>query len=255
MSRWPQSAITRSGAPRRRAYSMPSESGTQLSWPPQRQRQGQRTRSRSCRGSVAISARPAETVSVCSAGPERNASAISGSRPGGSATPHQPNATVRPSAEPAHASRRRAMSRPGCASPTIESTTSAERLLEEIPGAAASTIPVTASGRRMAARSPTSPPSECPTQGAGSASSASSTARTASANGSTRRRRRQRRCAAVPRELGHDHAPLRGQRGREREPVRRRAAEPVDEHEGRPGAADGVAERGSAVRSLPYPKS
>src|SRR5579884_3675053 len=62
--RWPQPAIVRSGARRRRAYSMPSSSRTQLSLAPHRQRQGQRTRSSCGRGSVASSARPAEPVSV-----------------------------------------------------------------------------------------------------------------------------------------------------------------------------------------------
>ena len=75
------------------------------------------TRSSSVRGSVTSSARPAWRVSVWCAGPARNASAISGSSPSGSATPHQPNATRRPSRERAHACRCGAISRPGCATP------------------------------------------------------------------------------------------------------------------------------------------
>ena len=63
--------------------------------------------------------------------------------------------------------------------------TSPTRLADEIPAAAASTTLPTASGRSAAARSATRPPSECPTHGAGTASSASATASTASAKGSS----------------------------------------------------------------------
>ena len=164
---------------------MPSASGTQLSAAPQRQRHGQATRSRSGRGSERTSARPAESVSVCCGGPARNASAISGSKPAGSATPHQPKASVRPSRERATRRRCGATSFPGCTSPSTVKAASAVRVPEEIPAVAARTIPVTASGRRTAARSATSPPSECPTQGTDTASSCSSTASTASANGSS----------------------------------------------------------------------
>src|SRR5262249_42189279 len=62
--RCPQPAIVRSGAPRRRAYSIPSSTRTQLSLAPQRQRQGHVTRSSSVRGSEASSALPAWRVSV-----------------------------------------------------------------------------------------------------------------------------------------------------------------------------------------------
>ena len=64
ISRWPQSAMTRIGARRRRAYSKPSSTGTCWSRAPQRTSTGQRTRSRSCRGSSRISARPAPIASV-----------------------------------------------------------------------------------------------------------------------------------------------------------------------------------------------
>src|SRR4051794_17326005 len=84
-SRWPQSAIVRSGARSRRAYSIPSASGTQLSFAPHRQRHGQRTSSSRSRGSARINARPAVSVSACWGGPSRNAFASAGSRRRGSA--------------------------------------------------------------------------------------------------------------------------------------------------------------------------
>ena len=53
ISRWPQSAMTRIGARRRRAYSKPSSTGTCWSRAPQRTSTGQRTRSSSCARVVA----------------------------------------------------------------------------------------------------------------------------------------------------------------------------------------------------------
>jgi hypothetical protein len=137
------------------------------------------------RGSVRTSAFPADSVSVCSAGPARNASAISGSNPAGSATPHQPKVSVRPRRERAMRARYGAIAFPGWTSPMAVTSASPIRVADEIPAAAASTTPSTASGRRAAARSATSPPSEWPTHGAGTASSRSATASIASANGSS----------------------------------------------------------------------
>ena len=183
--RCPQSAIVRIGACSRRAYSNPSLSGTQLSCVPQRQRHGQCTRSSSVRGSVATSARPAVTVSVCCRGPSRNHSAISGSKPAGSATPHQPKVSVRPSASARTSAARRPIVRPGFNAPSTATVASPTRVADEMPALAARTMPVTASGRRTAARSATTPPSEWPTERGGQGVLGLGDSSTASANGST----------------------------------------------------------------------
>ena len=59
------------GARSRRAYSKPSPSGTSRSRAPQTRKAGQRTRSRSGRGSSPSRARPALPTSVCCEGPSR----------------------------------------------------------------------------------------------------------------------------------------------------------------------------------------
>jgi hypothetical protein len=180
MRRWPQPAIARSCAPRRRAYSIPSSSLTQLSLAPQRQSTGHVIRSSSVSGSVPSSARPAWRVFVWNAGPVRNASAMAGSSAEASPTPHQPNATRRPSSESAQARRYGATTFPGWTSPIRVTVTRPRRVDEPMPAAAASTTPRTASGRRTAARKETVPPSECPIHTARSAPSASARAKTAS---------------------------------------------------------------------------
>ena len=66
-----------------------------------------------------------------------------------------------------------------------------------------------------------------------------------------RRGRRKPPRAAVARQGGHDHPPLRGESRRDEAPIGRRPAQPVDEHERRPGAADEVAQRRRMVAELP----
>ena len=69
--------------------------------------------------------------------------------------------------------------------------------------------------------------------------------------GVERGRGKERPGPAVARQLGHDHAPSRGQGRGDPQPVRRGAAEAVDEHERRPRAADEVADRGRPVAQFP----
>ena len=138
-------------------------------------------------------------------------------------------------------------SRSGRSRPIQVTVRSPARVAEEIPAAAASTSPVTASGRRTAARRPTRPPSEWPTQGAGSASSCSSTASTASAKGSSVGAAGSAPEPPWPGSSGTITRRAAGEGGRDAPPVRGGAAEAVDEHERRPGAADEVAQRRSAV--------
>ena len=74
-----------------RALLLASATGTMRSRAPARTRQGQRTRSRSMRGSSATSARPALRTSVCKAGPARNPSTAAADSAAGSETSKKPN--------------------------------------------------------------------------------------------------------------------------------------------------------------------
>ena len=73
--------------------------GSWLSRAPQSTSAGQRTRSRSGRTSSRTSAFAALTVSVCHAGPERNASTTSGGSAGGSEAPQRPKTSLFRNAE------------------------------------------------------------------------------------------------------------------------------------------------------------
>ena len=179
------------------------------------------------------------------AAPARNASAIAGSKPGrvGDAPPAERERPP-PAASAPHGG---AAARRGARAAAARARRPSARrraCRTRSPPPRRARARVTASGRCTAARSPTSPPSECPTHGAGSASSCSRTASTASAKRSRDGARGRAARAAVAGKLRDDHAPPAARAaGAIEPPVRRGAAEAVDEHERRPLAADEVAER------------
>ncbi len=251
MRRCPQSAIVRSGARSRRAYSIPSCSGTQLSLAPQRQRHGQVTRWRSSRGSetherlagrkrVGVLGRPGEKRlrhlgiepgrigdtppaerERASGARGRDAPAVRGEelpRPGDAdhGDGHLADAARRrdPRRRREDDARHRLRAQDGGA----DSDEAAERVAD--PGGRKSFLPLEHREDDL---------------------------REGVEGGHAAERAR----APVARQLGNEHAPLPGQLGRDQAPVGGRAAEPVDEDDRRAGAAREVADPRACVRRAP----
>ena len=214
---------------------------------PQAPSTGQRTRSRSGRTSSRTSAFDALTVFVCRAGPSSSASTSSAParegrrRPSGRRRPAWRKGGFRRSAAGAARSWARLHERGD-----RQRVAGVARRPTRCPRQPPSTSALTVSGRRIASRGAIAPPSEWPTTAAGVAPSCSSTRPSRSAYGLSDGAAGERRGAAMPGELGHDQPPARQQQRREREPVRGRAAEPVDEQQRVALAGDQVAQPAAA---------
>ena len=169
ISRCPQSAIARSGARSRRAYSIPSCSGTQLSLAPQRQRHGQRD-AVEVGARVARDERPAgaQRVGVLRRpGEERLGHLRVEARRVGDAPPAEGERPPEPRARDDRAPRR-PTSRPGWTTPSTVTVASPTRVAEEMPGRGGEHEPGDRLGAPGGARAGRrAPPSEWPTQGAG----------------------------------------------------------------------------------------